>query len=224
MKKAFICALTIILCLFAAVSVSAVSAQHTVKDVTFLLSEDYDLMTEEDLLVSSGVKGLIFAAISKDELHQIQCRETTTDFSKELGSFNGLNSEAVAPVGQKLFPDGYDTAEIGHHIYIKNTTETDGQYTVIYVTVCNQKLYTFTYFGDDPLKLAEFMGTVSLPDSTSESDPNILMIVFLSLGILAFLVLIVVLALSFVKDYRRRKMEQSENIVSNYIKIKRRKY
>ncbi len=224
MKKAFICVMAVIMCLFAAVSVSAASTKHTVKDVTFSISDGYDLLTEEDLLASSEVKGLLFAAISKDEAHQIQCRETSTDFSKEVDSFKGLRSEDLVPVGQKLFPDGYDTAEIGQHIYLKKSTVSDGQYTVTYVTVSNGKLYTFTYFGADPLKLGEFMGGVTLPDSAFESEPNILMIIFLSIGILAFVVLIVILGLSFIKDYRRRKMEQSDNIVSNYIKIKRRKY
>lgn len=224
MKKTLICVLTIILCLFAAVSVSAASTEHTVKDVTFSLGDSYDLLTEEDLLVSSSVEGLIFAAISKDEAHQIQCRETVTDFSKELGSFKGLLGEDLAPVGQILFPDGYDTAEIGHNVFLKKSTANGEQFTVIYVTVSNGKLYTFTYFGNDPLRIGEFMGTVTLPDSATESEPNLLMIIFLCLGIAAFIALIVVLALSFIKDYRRRKMEQSDNIVSNYIKIKRRKY
>ncbi len=224
MKKAFIYVLAIVLCLFAAVSASAKSTKHTVKNVSFSLSDSYDLLTEEDLLVSSDVEGLVFAAISEDEAHQIQGRETTTDFSKELGSFNGLKGEDLAPVGSKLFPNGYDTAETDNHIYLKNTLETDGKYTVMYVTVSNGKLYTFTYFGTDPTKIGEFIGTVTLPDSSNSSGSNVLMIVFLSLGILGLGVLIVFLSLSFIKDYRRRKMEQSENVVSNYIKIKRRKY
>ncbi len=224
MKKAFICVLSIIICLFAAVSVSASSTTHTVKDVTFTLSDSYDLMTEEDLLISSDVKGLIFAAISKDEAHQIQCRETVTDFSKQLVSFKGLTGQDLKPVGDKLFTDGYDTAEIGSHVYLKKSVVTDGQYTAMYVTVSNGKLYTFAYFGDDPLRLGEFIGSVGLPDSVEESNPNILMIIFLCIGILAFLVMAVILTLSFVKDYRRRKMEQNDNIVSNYIKIKRRRY
>lgn len=224
MKKAFICILAVIICLFAAVSVSATSVTHTIKDVTFALSDNYDLMTEEDLLVSSDVKGLIFAAISKDEAHQIQCRETVTDFSKQLGSFKGLTGPDLKPVGDKLFTDGYDTAEIGSHVYLKKSSVTDGQYTVMYVTVSNGKLYTFAYFGDDPLRLGEFMGSVDLPDSVEEGEPNILMIIFLCVGILAFLVMVIILSLTFVKDYRRRKMEQNDNIVSNYIKIKRRRY
>lgn len=224
MKKAFICIFCIMICLFVAVSVSAQSTTHTVKDVSFAVSDDYDLLTEEDLLVSSSVKGLIFAVISKDEAHQIQCRETVTDFSNELGSFKGLNGQDLKPVGDKLFDDGFDTAEIGSHVYLKKSSVTDGQYTVMYVTVSNGKLYTFAYFGDDPLKLGEFMASVNLPDSVEKGEPNVLMIVFLCIGILVFIVMIVILSLSFVKDYRRRKMEQNDNIVSNYIKIKRRRY
>ena len=219
---AFLCAL--MLCLFAAVSVSAKVVNHSVEGVKFSLSDGYNLLTKEDLLISSDVEGLIFAAISGDEAHQIQCRRTQTDFSTQLGSFAGLLGEDLKPVGQKLFPNGYDTAEIGNLVYLKNTTVSDGQYQIIYVTVADKNLYTFTYFGTDPSKIGEFMGAVSLPDNAEKNGPNVVIIIVLGLCIAGVVALIVILILSFVKDWRRRQMEQSENIVSNYIKIKRRKY
>ncbi len=224
MKRILALCLALMLCLFAAATASAKLVTHTVEGVNFSLGENYNLLTKQDLLISSDVKGLIFAAISEDEAHQIQCRRTETDFSKQLGSFAGLLGEDLKPVGQKLFPNGFDTAEIGRLVYLKSTTILDGQYQSIYVTVADKKLYTFTYFGKDPSKIGEFMGTVSLPDSATKNGPSVVIIIVLCLCILGALALIIVLILSFVKDWRRRKMEQSENIVSNYIKIKRRKY
>lgn len=224
MKKLMSAALAVLLCFGFAVSVSAVSENYSLDGVKFSISSDYNVLTAKDLTASSGVEGLIFAAISSDGAHQIQCRRTVTDFSEQLGSFKGLLAQDLIPVGQKLFPNGYTTAEFGSNIYLKQTSGDDGNYSVLYVTVAGGKLYTFTYFGSDPTRIGEFMVSVTLPDASTHEGPNVVMIVFLSVGIAAFVVLAAILIFSFIKDYRRRKMEQSENIVSNYIKIKRRKY
>ncbi len=224
MKKLFLNFIVIVLCLVAVLPASASVTEYTFDGVKFSLNSGYEIMTDENLTQSSSVEGLIFAAMSQDGKHQIQCRRTVTDFSSSMKSFKTLSPEHLTPVGQKLFPEGYDTAEFGQDIYLKQTTVSDGNYKTVYVTVSDGKLYTFTYFGTDPTKIGEFMGTVKLPEVKQKSNVNVLMIVILSLSIVAFLVVIILLIRSFIKDYRHRKMEQSENIVSNYIKIKRRKY
>ncbi len=224
MKKLFPIFMVIILCLVAVLPASASVTEHTVGGVKFSLNSGFEIMTDEDLTQSSSVEGLIFVAMSKDGKHQIQCRRTVTDFSTNMKSFKTLSPEHLAPVGQELFPEGYDTAEFGQEIYLKQTTFSDGNYKAVYVTVSDNNLYTFAYFGTDPTKIGEFMGTVKLPETKQKNNVNVLMIVILSLSIAAFLVVIILLVKSFVRDYRHRKMEQSENIVSNYIKIKRRKY
>ncbi len=224
MKRIISVILAVALLCFCAVSVSAKSVSHSVENVNFKLSSGYTLLTDEDLVASSTVEGLLFAAISNDEAHQIQCRSTVTDFSKDLKTFSGLLGEDLAPVGQMLFPDGYDTAEIGNHVYLKSSSVTDGKYSVIYVTVSDGRLYTFSYFGSDPTEIGQFMGNVTLPDSATEGGTSVVLIAVLALAIAAVSAVIVLIALSFLKDYRHRKMEKSENIVSNYIKIKRRKY
>ncbi len=212
------------LCFALFVSASAKSVGHEISGIKFNLSEDYELLTEKDLLISSDVEGLVFAAISSDGENQIQARRTSTDFSKEIGTFKGLLPKDLEPVGQKLFPEGYTTAEFESDIYLKRISENEGQYTAIYVTVSDNSLFTFTYFGSDPTVLSEFMGGVTLPGSQSDSSSVSIIVIILYICIAIFIVLLVALAFSFVKDYRRRKMEQNENIVSNYIKIKRRKY
>ncbi len=224
MKKMFAAALAMLISALTVFSASASVTSQKIENVSFEISSNYEIMTAEDLTQSSSVEGLIFAALSADGLHQIQCRRTVTDFSKSMKSFKTLSPEHLAPVGEKLFPDGYETAEFGQNIYLKQITYSEGNCKVLYVTVADSKLYTFTYFGSDPTRIGEFMGTVTLPDKKSDSNVNVLMIVILSLSIAAFSVVLVLLILSFIKDYRHRKMEQSENVVSNYIKIKRRKY
>ncbi len=224
MKRIFSAILSVIICAFTVSLASASVAEKEINGIRFCINSNFEVMTAENLTESSTVEGLIFAAISTDRLHQIQCRRTVTDFSSGIKSFKTLSPENIAPIGEKLFPDGYETAEFGQDIYLKQRKVTDGNYEILYVTVSGGKLYTFTYFGSDPTKIGEFMGSVSLPKEETENNVNILMIIILSLSIAAFLVLFVLLMLSFIKDYRHRKMEQSENIVSNYIKIKRRKY
>lgn len=224
MKKALSVIVAVWLCFVAVFGASAKSVGHEISGVKFNLNENYELLTEKDLLASSDVEGLIFAAISNDGAHQIQARRTSTDFSKEIGSFQGLLPNDLDPVGQKLFPDGYTTAEFGSHIYLKQISVTDGEYTAIYVTVADKSLFTFTYFGSDPTVLSEFMGGVTLPDGNSDSGSFSFIVIILYICIAVAVAVLVMLILSFVKDYRRRKMEQNENVVSNYIKIKRRKY
>lgn len=213
---------------YSAFSVSAVSKKHTIGDVTFSVSSDFTVHTEKDLLSSSNVEGLLFAAIAKDSndqiRHQIQGRCSETEFSRQLGTFIGLDSETLAPVGQALFPDGYEVAEINSITFLKHTlTDSEGS-TSIYITVNDSKLYTFTYFGSDATKMGEFMTSVKLPINSKRATINVYVIVLISIFIVADVILIAFIVISFVKDHRQRKMEANENVVSQYIKIKRRKF
>lgn len=217
---ALIFALILVLVAVFPLTVSA----KTIKNIEFSVGEDFTVHTDDDLLASSNVDGLIFAAISKDNKHQIQARCTTTEFSTRLKSFYGLDREMLEPVGNMIFPKGYETANINSLLYLKNITFNDKEYTCTYITVNDGKLYTFTYFGCDPTKIGEFMATVKLPDSTNGNGVNVYIIILISVFILVDIAFIIFLAISFVKDYKHHKMETSENIVSNYVKIKRRKF
>lgn len=205
-------------------SATAKTVTKTVEGVTFSVSDSFKIFTADALESPKDVEGFVFAAISGDNEHQLQCRRIETEFSKQIGSFQGVQGDDLKPVGEKIFTNSFSTAEVGNRVYLKSTSIDGNQFNVIYVTVSDGKLYTFSYFGSDPTVIGEFVATVTVPDSVKTSPTNILMIVVFSIAILGFAALLVVLILSFVKDYRRRKMEQSENIVSNYIKIKRRKY
>ena len=87
MKKLCLLFTALILVCFAVCP--AFAAAKRVQSVSFHIGDDYTLHTEEQLLESSDVEGLIFAAISKDGKHQIQCRAAKTDFSLQMGSFDG---------------------------------------------------------------------------------------------------------------------------------------
>ncbi len=225
MKRATALIFAVLMSVFLSVTASAKSVTHKISKVSFTLNDDFSVFTVDDLAENSSVDGLLFAAISSDGTQQIQVRRTETRFSSELGTFSGLTEETVKPVGERLFPDGYSVSDFGTNTYLKQSTvSSDGNISVIYVTVSEKMLYTFTYFGSDPTVIGEFMASVTLPASDNFGGIDIVMIVILSVLVIAAASLSVIIVMSFIKDYRRRKMERSENIVSNYIKIKRRKY
>lgn len=205
-------------------TVSVSAAKYSVENITFSAGPEFTVHTSEDLLSSSNVQGLLFAAITADSAHQIQARVTETEFSKRLKSFSGLDSEIIAPVGKQIFPNGYETTQINSAVFLKSTVAGQNGCTSIYVTVNKGKLYTFTYFGSDATKMGEFMSTVKMPADSSAKRGNVYVMVLISIFILADIVLIVFLVYSFIKDQRQRKMEANENVVSQYIKIKRRKF
>ena len=223
MKKAVCLVFALLISVMFAISVSAEVISYEFGGVKFSLGSDYIVSTQEEV-EKSQVNGLIFFAVYKNGLHQIKGLKTETAFSKEMSSFSSLSPEALTPIGNELFPQGFETAEVGNEVYLKQISTQNDEQTVVYTTVSGGKLFTFTYIGTDVTRSGEFIGTVILPDSQNGSDVNVLMIVVLAICIAGFCTLIIVLLSSFIRDYRHRKMEQSENIVSNYIKIKRRKY
>ena len=219
MKKALVL-LIIIISVFTVSPAFAAAKEHKVLDVTFKVSDEYKVYTKENVSPQNVINGFEFAAISKDEKHQIQLRCTTTQFSNETGSFYGVEHSMVIPVAKSLFEGNYDIVTFNNMVYIKNVSNSG---TVVYVTVYGKKLYTFSYFGNDASKIGEFMSGVSFP-ALAASKIKVAIVAVLIIFILAALAFLYLLIRSFVNDYNRHKMETSENIVSQYIKIKRRKY
>lgn len=214
---------TVILCLcFTAISASALS-ETTVGDISFSLSENYKISTVKNLENKNDVEGLVFVAISEDGEHQIQCRAAETVFSKELGDFSKLDREAVKPIGEKLFSDGFEAVTTPYAVFLKSNVTADDS-SVVYVTVSSGLLYTFSYFGNDPTRIGEFITTVKLPSSVKNKHEKVTAVIIIVTVMTAFAVVLFFLGASFIRDYKRYKIEQSENIVSQYIKIKRRRY
>lgn len=224
MRKIIALLFSLIIVVLAVLPVSAKQVEREIEGIKFTLDDDYKVNTKEDLLPSSSVEGLVFVAISSNSKHQLQARCTKTEFSSQLGTFDGLDEDSVAPAGEKLFPNGYETVTLGSTLYLKSAEVTEGGNSVVYVTVKGGKLYTFSYFGDDASKIGEFMASVTLPKEKAKSPVKVFVIIIIALFILLDLVFIIFLIMSFVKDYRRRKMDRDQNIVSQYIKIKRRRY
>ena len=113
---------------------------------------------------------------------------------------------------------------VGKVTYLKTTGDADGEHSTVYVTVSDGELYSFAYFGKAPSRIGEFLASISIPGTSSGSHLKVYMIVIFAVLIVLDIAFIVFLVLSFVNDHKRRKMERDKNIVSQYIKIKRRKY
>lgn len=219
MKKALVLLISIIIFVFTVTPAFAASKPQKILDATFTVSDEFKTYTKENVSPQNVINGFEFAAISKDEKHQIQLRCTTTQFSKETDSFYSVEHSMVIPVADKLF-NSYDIVTFNNMVYIKNVADSG---SVVYMTVYGGKLYTFSYFGNDASKIGEFMGTVSFP-AAATSKLKVAIIAVLVTLILAAIAFLYLLVRSFINDYNRHKMETSENIVSQYIKIKRRKY
>ncbi len=224
MKRILIAFISLVLVLFTVLPACAKTVEHEIDGIVFNLDDDYQIRTEENLFPSSSVEGLTFVAISSNLQHQIQARVANTEFSRELESFDNLDSETVAPAGQKLFPNGYETVVLGSTLYLKSVETSNDETTVVYVTVSNGNLYTFSYFGPDASRMGEFMTTVTVPKSKADSNVKVFVIIIVSILILVDIIFLYFLVMSFVKDYRHKKQDREQNIVSQYIKIKRRKY
>lgn len=223
MKKA----ISVLLCVFTLIFVfSTVSAAsgNTVDGIKFVLPSGFSLYSGSDLGSVLGTDGLRFAAISSDRSGQIQMRCTDDEFAKSIGSFYGLDGETIDPVGKKLFENDYSAVTLNSMAYIKKNYDYGSDRVVMYVTVYKGKLYTFAYFGSDPSDMGEFMGTVGFPQEKNSSALKTVIIAVAVFFILVDIVFAAWLISSLYKDYRRYKIAKSENIVSQYIKIKRRKY
>lgn len=223
MKKALFVMLAV-LALILPVSSAFAAGKDTVDGMKFTLPSGYTLYTDDDLGTVSGADGVRFVALSGDRNSQIQMRCTDDDFAKSIGSFYGLDAETVDPAGKKLFEDGYTCVTVNSMAYVKKAYDYDSDRVVIYVTVYDGKLYTLTYFGDDPSEMGEFIGTVSFPSAEKPSPLKAVIITVTVFFIIVDILFAVWLVSSLLKDYRRYKMAKNENVVSQYIKIKRRKY
>ena len=82
MKKALVLLISIIIFVFTVTPAFASSKEQTILDATFTVSDEFKTYTKENVSPQNVINGFEFAAISKDEKHQIQLRCTTTQFSK----------------------------------------------------------------------------------------------------------------------------------------------
>lgn len=186
--------------------------------------------------------GMLLYAATEDNTRQIQVKSWQTDFSKEIGDLSSLDSEALEQAAAALITErpgeillSKQQIRLGNSTYFEMTARVAGKQSdfcyVQYVTIQNGSLYALVYYniGSEltAAQMSEARGLLSgfSVEKRSEgalSGSNVLLqIVIISAVILAASVLAVLMLLSFIKDLRSRK---SDNDVSEYIRIKRRKF
>lgn len=242
MKK-FICSIIfVVLAIVVSSPVLAVAVEHIVGEVTVKFPDSYICLSESNISDKSNKEiiqklggsaevmkkdfekeNIILIAVKSDLSEQFEVRAVATDFSKEIYSLKAIKDEEIIEgIGEGLLcTSNFSQYSINGHIFLRNSYDEKSQ-SLTYITIENGKLYTFTYFGNDPFLAAETISGFSIKSTGGVSALGLsewIMVIIILLAIIGILVAIVFLTVSLIKDYKRRK---NENIVSQYIKIKKR--
>ena len=187
-----------------------------VKKLGFTPSDLKSYMIAENIyIIAAGEE-------SEGEFH-IKC--TQSDFSKEIASFSGLNSEALTRINQTLFGGNAEACTVGNSgtIYFRTKSKVQAAefYTYQYTTVENGKLYSFVYYGNSEEEIDEFMKTLKIK-KVGKTNPTVVATgIFIALVIIGCLVAMGIIVVTIVRDMKKPVEDDSEEI--DQLTIKRRK-
>lgn len=162
---------------------------------------------------------IVLIAISNGNKSQLQLSCKQTEFSKKANSLSALSEEAVASIGNTMFPYGFSIEKINDVTYICNRNKNVTQY----ITFENEKLYTITLYDIEETEETELLGGIKIQKKNQGGSITayvvIISIIIISL-IIAAIVGIVIVATRLTREIR----EKNENdLQAEEIKIKRRK-
>ncbi len=184
--------------------------------------------------------GLLLFAASADGDRQVQLKCVQTDFTAEIGDLSLLDDTKAREVASKIISDTtkatWDLFEFsGMKLFEIRTSTADsgGAFcTVQYVTIRNGSLYTLAcYSAGENLAQADLDAAAEMLSgfriqqqkqkfSVFDAE-SIFLTALICLAILAALGVMGFIVYSFFKDAKRKR---DENDVSEYVKIKRRKF
>ncbi len=193
--------------------------------------------TEKTLKTYMQDNGMIFLGLVGNNTRQVQLRAKTggeDSFAAKIGDLSLLDNENIresaAVIMDQLDLSATDRYEVvantGGLKAIKITAESEDGTSVQYVTIRNGVIYSLVGFdaaGSSMDYLADIFESLEIKKEkggfTLAEGTQIVTTVIVVLLMLAAVVVIIRLLISFVRDFRNR-----ENDVSEYIKIKRRKF
>lgn len=233
----------IFLCIFVAsffsLSALANTVSHTVDEITLKISDKYFVFTPNSTVKDfAALKGsdklkdafandneLVFIATTDGLQSQFVVRKTQTEFSKKTESLNGISEEMLKNIAAEITDLPYEGVyTTGNVNYLRFDNKSEAISTTLFVAIENGNLYTFNYYGNDVFVSAELLNGVTIQtkkEISSVSVKTVVIIVIVWLVIAAVAIFLIYLVISFIRDY---KISHNENDVSNYIKIKRRKF
>ena len=187
-----------------------------VKKLGFTPSDLKNYMNQENIyIIAAGEE-------AAGEFH-IKCIES--EFSKEIVTFSGLNSQALTRINSTLFDGNAEACVIGKSdtVYFRTKSKVQAAdfYTYQYTTVENGKLYSFVYYGDSEQEIDEFMKTLKIKRSGNTSPTVVATGIFVAIVIIAGLVAMGVIGITVVRDIKKPTEETYTDV--EQIKIKRRK-
>lgn len=184
--------------------------------------------------------GLLFFAASPDRARQVELRCLQTEFAEQVGDLSLLDEATAARMADSLIAAdtraGWKLIEQdGLRFYEISTATSDsgGRFCALqYVTVRNGLLYDLTCYSAgetlteaDRTAAASLLAGLSIPKQSGSFSlfdaESIFLTVLIWAAILAALAAAGFLLYTFYADLRRRK---NENEVSEYVRIKRRKF
>ncbi len=168
---------------------------------------------------------LLLLAVMPQNAAQLQLRVSQTEFSKDIISLDGLGTTELTRIGEKLAED-FTLQTVNGIPYFCTVQSGTGYGTVQYITVKNGAVYRLVYYGTSMAEAKVAVESLHIKDTKSADLPGKGMTIFLSITIIAVILLALVaiflLCLSFYKDLKERYGEKND--VREYIRIKRRKF
>ncbi|MDO4742999.1 MAG: hypothetical protein Q4B04_03050 [bacterium] len=162
--------------------------------------------------------------VAQGNTRQIQLKCIKTEFSSEVDSLSNLGEQNISEIGYRLFGSEFKILKQGETVYYVNEFATENYSGVDYVTIKNGVLCTVVCYGCNSAQQQQILENVIFKEKSKvsvASSSTVFEIIIISLLILAVSVAVLFIIFSFISDWRKKR---DENIVSKYIKIKRRKF
>lgn len=181
--------------------------------------------TPSSLKTYMNQENIYIIAAGEDATGEFHIKCTETDFSKQMDSFRGLDSESLERINNTLFGGNAEACSVGKSdtIYFrtKSRVESAEFYTYQYTTIENGKLYSFVYYGDSSQEIDDFMKSLKIKTQKKSNPATVATGVLVAIIIIGCLVAMGIIGVTIVRDLKKPTEDDSEE--TEYIRIKRRK-
>ena len=219
MKNIKISLLVLVLSLIFSFSISALKTdQITPNEDLYIYSASPDKvaeivkMTKEELKKDVESKNIIFLAVDKENMRQIQLTETENKFSATVSNLSNLSDSSI----RSLVPDITGIENIkgkvvlhGEQKYVRIELKSKEYILTQFFTVENKKLYTLSFYTNNEASTDYIKDTFSYKQKTADSItikeiPKNLKTLTL-IGFSVFGIIFFVILFTIIKDYFKKE-------------------
>lgn len=224
-------------------SFQAVARQYDIRGygIELALPDEYIVITRDNITNNSETvkaighsnesienymnKNDVYAiGVARGNTCQVQLKCIKTEFSSEVDSLSNLEQQNILDIGQKLFKNEFKIIRQNETVFYVNNFAAENHSGVDYVTIRNGALCTIVFYGCDSQQQQQVIEGITFKERSkvsAASSSTVFEIIIISLLLLAVAIAVLFIIISFISDWRKKR---DENIVSKYIKIKRRKF